>query len=135
MNTDAIDLLQPRPRRAIVVRHREAVSTVREATAALAAWPPVTLDIACSQLDIRSFLDLQPGTLLEPHESERMGRLLTLLDAATDGTGEGYIGVLWTMGRCSVLGGQTPIEACRSEARSHHAMAALKREQDRLFSV
>lgn len=109
------------------------VTTVGQAIAALVPYPPVTLDIACAQLGIRPLLGRQPEVLLELQESLRLDRLVRLLDSATDGTGEGYVGVLWTMGRCAALDGSTPIEACQHEGRAEDAMAALRREQDRLF--
>ncbi|HKI57062.1 MAG TPA: hypothetical protein VKB31_07915 [Trueperaceae bacterium] len=112
---------------------RQLVTTVGQATTALLPYTPITLDIACAQLGLRSLRELEPATFLADDESDRIGRLLTLLDAATDGTGEGYVGVLWTMGPCAALGGSTPMEACRSEAHGSDAMAELKRQQDRLF--
>lgn len=109
------------------------VTTVREAATALVPYAPVTLDIACARLGLRCLRVLDPETLLEAEERACMGRLLSLLHAATDGTGEGYVGVLWAMGRSASLAGITPIEACRTETDALDARAALRREQDRLF--
>jgi len=95
-------------------------------------FPAVTFPTACVMLGTRSLQHADAATSLNRSEHDRFRRLLAVLRSATNRTGEGYVGVLWTMIRVEELGGRTAIEALRTKDGARAVANMLRRRQDEL---
>lgn len=111
---------------------RSALDTARDVRVAMEPYPEVPLTTACAMLGTRPLHQSHDATTLEPHERQRFDRLVALLHAATDRAGKGYVGLRWTTIRAEELGGQTAIEALKTDAGTTAVMTILERRQREL---